>query len=107
MSQSFSQFEGAPNLAAAHQGPLTVDAAARTLLSLVSGGVLHADTKFVEIAVETDDVRFTVQSTTPTATLGTQLLADCKRVFSRSEADALKLIRVSTDATIQVIQYLN
>lgn len=102
----FIDFQGIPNPGAAHNGPLTVSSTAVTLLSLLSGGALHASTAFVEIAVETDDVRFTVQGTTPTSTLGTQLLADSGRVFSRAEADNLRLIRVSTDAAIQVIQYL-
>lgn len=102
----FIDFQAIPNSAAAHNGPLTVSSTAVTLLSLLSGGALHAATQFVEIAVETDDVRFTVQGTTPTATLGTQLLADCSRIFSRHEADKLQLIRVSTDAVIQVIQYV-
>ena len=35
MPQAFSQFEATPNGAAAHQGPLTVGAAAVTLLSLL------------------------------------------------------------------------
>ena len=52
--------------AAAHQGPLNVGATAVTLLSLLSGGALHAETRFVEITVETDDIRLTVNGTTTT-----------------------------------------
>lgn len=103
----FVEFRGIPNSAVAHQGPLTVGAAAVTLASLLSGGALHAATRFVEITVETDDVRLTVQGTTPTATLGRLVLADSSRVLSRAEADTAKLIRVTTDAAIQVTQYIN
>lgn len=107
MPQAFTQFEATPNGAAAHQGPLTVGNTAVTLLSLLSGGALHAETRFVEIAVETDDIRLTVNGTTPTTTLGRAVLADSSRLLSRAEADAAKLIRMNADATIQVTQYTN
>lgn len=107
MSKAFVEFLGQPNHAAAHQGPLTVGAAAVTLLSLLAGGALHADTRFVEISVEDDDLRLTVQGTTPTATLGRKVTEDSSRLMSRAEADACKLIRITTDAKIQVIQYTN
>ncbi len=107
MPQAFSQFEASPNSAAAHQGPLNVGATAVTLLSLLSGGALHAETRFVEITVETDDIRLTVNGTNPTATLGRAVLADSSRLLSRAEADAAKLIRITTDAKIQVSQYTN
>lgn len=103
----FTDFRAMPNEAAAHQGPLTVSSTAVTLLSLLSGGALHADTRFVEIAVETDDIRLTVNGTTPTTTLGRQVLADSTRLLSRYEADKAQLIRVTTDAVIQVAQYKN
>lgn len=103
----FTDFRGMPNEAAAHEGPLTVSSTAITLLSLLSGGALHAETRFVEITVETDDIRLTVNGTTPTTTLGRAVLADSSRLLSRFEADKAKLIRMSTDAKIQVTQYKN
>ena len=103
----FTEFRAVPNAAAAHQGPLTVSSSAVTLLSLLSGGALHAETRFVEITVETDDVRLTVQGTTPTSALGRAVLADSSRLLTRAEADLAKLIRVTADATIQVTQYIN
>jgi hypothetical protein len=103
----FTEFRAVPNAAAAHQGPLTVSSSAVTLLSLLSGGALHAETRFVEITVETDDVRLTVQGTTPTSSLGRLLLVDSSRLLSRAEADLAKIIRVTTDAALQVTQYTN
>lgn len=103
----FTEFRAVPNGAAAHQGPLTVSSSAVTLLSLLSGGALHAETRFVEITVETDDIRLTVQGTAPTSVLGRPVLADSSRLLSRAEADLAKLIRITADATIQVTQYIN
>jgi hypothetical protein len=104
----FAEFSGnpIPTAAAAHQGPLTVGAAAVTLLSLLSGAALHADTQFVLVTVETDELRLTVNGTTPTATLGFKCPVDTERLLSRAEADNCKLIRSgSADAKIQVAQY--
>ena len=103
----FTEFRGIPNEAVAHEGPLTVSSTAITLLSLLSGGALHAETRFVEITVETDDIRLTVNGTTPTSTLGRAVLADSSRLLSRAEADKAKLIRMTADATLQVTQYKN
>ena len=103
----FTEFRAVPNAAAAHQGPLTVSSSAVTLLSLLSGGALHAETRFVEITVETDDVRLTVQGTAPTSLLGRLMLVDSSRLLSRAEADLAKVIRVTTDAALQVTQYIN
>ena len=38
---------------------------------------------------------------------GRLVLADSSRVLSRAEADTAKLIRVTTDAAIQVTEYIN
>lgn len=103
----FTEFRAVPNAAAAHQGPLTVSSSAVTLLSLLSGGALHAETRFVEIAVETDDVRLTVQGTAPTSSLGRLLLVDSSRLLSRAEADLAQVIRVTSNAALQVTQYTN
>ena len=103
----FTEFRAVPNAAAAHQGPLTVSSSAVTLLSLLSGGALHAETRFVEITVETDDVRLTVQGTAPTSSLGRLVLVDSSRLLSRAEADLAQVIRVTTNAALQVTQYTN
>ena len=100
------EFEGVPNTAAAVEGPLTVSSSAVTLLSLLSGGALHAQTQFVRVSCETDDVRVACDGGTPTATKGRKLLADSSRLMSRNEADQAKLIRVTNDAVIQVEQFL-
>jgi hypothetical protein len=98
-------FEGRPNSAAPHAGPLTVDGTARTLLSLVT---LHTDTRFVIISIEDADARTTENGTAPSSTLGKLLLQDSDRLLSRAQADALRLIRAAgTDAKIQVVQYIN
>ena len=87
------------------------DLIARHALPIAIGtlqtGALHAETRFVEITVETDDVRLTVQGTTPTSALGRLLLVDSSRLLSRAEADLAKVIRVTTDAALQVTQYTN
>lgn len=100
----FIHFVGLPNAAAAHEGPLTVDGTVRTLASLITGG-LHADTRFVRVSVEDDDVRLTVDGTAPNATKGRKLLADADVLLSRGEADGAKLVRVTNNAKIQVTQY--
>jgi hypothetical protein len=98
-----SDFQGIPNFNAAHQGPLTVGAAAAALTGLAT---LHADTKVVLIAVETAAVRYTVNGTTPTSTLGFAALAGQFIRLTRQEADAAKFIRsTGSDAALQVAQY--
>jgi hypothetical protein len=100
-------FHANPNPAAAHEGPLTVSTTAVTLLSLLTGSALAANTVYVRVSVEAADVRYTVQGTTPTSTLGRRLTADSSVLLSRHEADLCKLIRAAgTDATIQVQQYI-
>lgn len=106
--QPFSEFVGLPNSAAPHQGPLTVSNTAVTLLSLLSGGALHDETRFVQLCIEDADVRLTVTGTTPTTTLGRKLLQDSAPILSRGQADACRLIRAAgTDVKLQVIQYIN
>jgi hypothetical protein len=102
--QAFAQFCGVPNGAVAHQNG-TVSSAVVTLPSLLAGGTLHPDTRFVEISVENDDIRLTTNGTNPTSTLGRKVTADSSRVLSAAEAGQAKMIRVTTDAVVQINQY--
>mgnify|MGYP006895934471 CR=1 FL=1 len=104
--QTLVQFTAEPNMAAADQTG-TVGAAAITLKSLLAAGDLHADTNFVRLGVETDEIRYTVAGATPTATLGTKITPGSQKLLSRAEADNCKLIRVTADARVQIIQYRN
>lgn len=104
--QSLIQFMAEPNTAAADQTG-TVGAAAVTLKSLLAAAAFHADTKFVRLGLETDEVRYTVAGTTPTATLGTKITPGSQKLLSRAEADNCQLIRVTADARVQIIQYRN
>lgn len=100
-----SDFEGIPNLNAPHQGPVTVGAAAVALTALIT---LHAATQVVLIAVETAAVRYTVNGTTPTATLGFAAVAGQFIRLTRNEADVAKFIRsTGSDAALQAAQYVN
>lgn len=103
----YVEFEGVPNTAAPVEGPLTVSNTAVTLLSLLAGGALHTNTRFVRVSCETDDVRLTIDGATPTATKGRKLLADSSRLLSRNEADLCKAIRITTDAALQIEQYIS
>lgn len=94
-----------PNTAAAHQGPLTVSSAAITLLSLISGNAWHIATNAVQMSVETDQIRICPDGTTPSATKGHLLNAGQVLWLSRAEADLAKVIRVTTDAKIQVSEF--
>jgi hypothetical protein len=97
-----------PNMGAAHEGPLTVGAAAATLESLLAGGAIHAQTQKVVVTIEAQPVRLTLNGTTPTATLGFNLIAGTVIELSRAEAEGAKFIRAgATDATVQVAQYLH
>jgi len=101
-----SDFQGIPNFNAAHEGPLAVSSTAVTLLSLLTGSALHADTKAVLLCVEDAAVRYTVNGTTPTATLGFAAIAGQFIRLSRQEADVAKFIRsTGTDSALQVAQY--
>lgn len=96
-------FKAVPNTAAAHAGPLTVSSTAVNLRDLVT---LHADTQVVLVSVETASVRFTVNGTAPTSTLGFATLAGAYIRMSRNEADLARFIRsTGTDAALQVAQY--
>lgn len=94
-----------PNTAAAHQ-TATVTAAAATLISLL-GTPLHAATDAVLIACETDSIRICPTGTTPTSTLGIVITAGQLYELTRAEADVAQVIRVTTNATLQVAQYRN
>jgi len=94
-------FQGIPNLAATDQSA-TVSSTATLLSALVT---LHAQTRFVRVSVDTDDVRFTVSGTTPTSTLGRSIPVDGDILLTEAEAATAKFIRITTDARIQVSQY--
>lgn len=94
-----------PNTAStAAQQKATVGVAAATLLSLL-GTPLHAKTDMVQIAVETDAVRICPTGTVPTSTLGTLVYPGQVFELSRQEADVAQVIRVTTNATLQVAQF--
>jgi len=100
-----SDFQGIPNFNAPHEGPLTVSTAV-TLLSLLTGGVLHADTKAVLICVENAAVRYTINGTPPTATLGFAAIAGQMIRLSRQEADVAQFIQsTGSESALQVAQY--
>jgi len=96
-------FQAIPNFAATDQSA-TVGSSASLLTALVT---IHANTRFVRLSVDTDDVRLTVSGTTPTASLGRKVTVDSAIVLSEYEMRAAKLIRVTANATIQVQQYIN
>lgn len=99
----FSDFEGRPNSNAPHAGPVAVGAIAQTLSALV---VLHADTKFVLVKVESAPLRLTPDGTEPTAALGFSYPIAAEILLSRNEADAAKLIRDgAVNSAIQVAQF--
>jgi hypothetical protein len=104
--QAFRDFMGQPNMNVAHQKG-TVSSAAITLVSLLSGAALHASTQFVEISVENDDVRLTVQGTAPTSTLGERITDGSSKLLSLAEAQVAQVIRETTDAVVQIKQYIN
>ena len=95
----------APNAETVTQGPLTVGVAAATLLSLVSGNAFNARTTMVMLSVETDSLRLTLDGTAPTATKGHLINPGKIMMLTRAEADAAKMIRVTTDSKIQVSEY--
>lgn len=98
-----SDFEGIPNLQAPHEGPKTVGAVAAALTALIT---LHADTKVVLIAVETAAVRYTVNGTVPTGTLGFAAVAGQFIRLTRQEADVAQFIRsTGADAALQAAQF--
>lgn len=98
-----SEYRGVPNTSADHHGPLTVGSSVVTLLSLT--GALHAGTNFLVLTTETNSVRMTFNGTAPSATVGMLVPADTAIILSRAESDTCKLIRVTSDATLQVMEY--
>ncbi|PAW75165.1 MAG: hypothetical protein B9S38_02445 [Verrucomicrobiia bacterium Tous-C4TDCM] len=98
-------FQGIPNTDAAHQSGV-VSSTALTLLSLLAAGALHPNTKFVRFCVDDADLRYTVQGTPPTTSLGRRVAYDSAVVLSREEADLCQLIRATaTNAVVQIMQY--
>jgi len=101
-----SDFQGIPNNEADHEGPLAVSSAAVTLLSLLAASDLHQNTRAVLISIEDAAVRYTINGTTPTATLGFAAIAGQFIRLSREEADLAQFIRsTGTDSALQVAQY--
>jgi hypothetical protein len=96
-------FQGIPNAGTTDQSA-TVNATPALLSALVT---LHENTRFVRVSVDNDDVRYTVSGTTPTASLGRKLTVDGAIVLTRYEADTMRVVRVATDAVVQVQQYIN
>jgi hypothetical protein len=93
-----------PNTAAAQQTATVTSSA--SLLTALLGTALHTKTDMVQIAVETDAVRMCPSGTVPTASLGAILYPGQIIELTRAEADAARVIRVTTNATLQVIQYI-
>lgn len=82
---------------------LTIAGTAATLATL--GLTLHADTKYVMVAIESYAVRTCPEGGTPTSSLGIKVPADQVVILSRDEAAAAKWIRITSSATAQVAQY--
>ena len=96
-----------PTPATTTEGPLTVSSTAITITSLISGAAWNAATDHVLVTVETDQLRIDPAGGTPTATKGHLHNPGAAFWLTRGEADAAKVIRVTTDAAIQVTQYRN
>jgi len=98
-----SDFQGIPNINAAHQGPL---AATNTATALRTLATIHAETRVVKIQIDAEPMRYTVNGTTPNATLGFRAVAGERIRLSREEADNCLMIREgATNSTFQVAQY--
>ena len=104
--QTLVQFMAEPNVSAPDQTGVVSNAVV-TLVSLLAGGALHAHTRFVRLSAEGDEVRYTVGNVDPTATLGTRITPGSTKLLSRAEADNCRLLRVTTDARVQIVQYRN
>lgn len=75
-----------------------------TALNATALLTLNDATEFVEIQVNTDQVRHTYTGTTPTAATGFLILVNETRTLSRSQWLNSKFIRVTLDATLQIAQ---
>lgn len=93
-----------PNAAAAQQTATVTSSA--SLLTALLGTALHAATTMVQLAVETDAIRICPTGTVPTASLGALVYPGQIIELTRAEADLARVIRVTTNATVQVIQYV-
>lgn len=91
-----------PNPAQSHN-QLVVGASAQSLSQL--GLTVHEDTVLMQFYVEGGDVRVTVNGTTPTPVLGILWPMGSLWELGAAEAAALKVIRVSAPATIQVAAF--
>ena len=90
-----------PTQGAAH---LTATTISSTAVASSAIGTLHVDTEFVTFQVATDNVRMTINGTTPTSAVGLLIYVGQLVTLSRSEWVNAKFIRVTTDASIQGIQ---
>ena len=100
----FSEFQGLPNKAAPHDGPIAVTASATALGSLIT---LHTATRFVIVRVETAPLRITFDGTAPSSTKGFSYDAGYSLLISKAQAEQAKLIRAdTTNAAIQVQQFI-
>lgn len=74
-------------------------------LAAATNGVILADnTRYLMVQVQDADVRVTFGGTTPTASVGIKLSAGAIVYLSRTEWNAAKWVRTSTDAILQVAQ---
>lgn len=95
-----------PNLAAgAGEQQIAFPAVQATLLSLVTGGQLHADTKRIQIQVKVAAAMFCPTGGVPTATLGISVQPGQVIELSREEADACRVLQLAAGAIGTVAQY--
>ena len=93
-----------PNTAAAQQTATVTSSA--SLLTALLGTALHAATDLVQISVETDAIRLCPTGTVPTGSLGVSIPVGTVLELTRAEADVARVIRVTNNATLQVVQYI-
>ena len=68
-----------------------------------SGNYSGVTAKIAKVSVETDSIRWSQDSTSPTSSVGTlQYATDVFYVYGAQNIANFKAIRVTTDATIQV-----
>lgn len=85
---------------------LTVGAAAQLLTATTGWVALNAAANYVVIDCETDAIRYTLDGTAPTGSIGYKLYAGFKGlVLNRAEVAVCKVIRVTTDAALQISQF--
>lgn len=83
---------------------ITLTGAAEGLASVPSN-FFEANDYAIEIDIETDDVRYRVDGTNPTASVGMRLTKDEHRVFGNINLTNIKFIKVTNDAKVNVHYY--